>query len=150
MTTHYQVAQRWAERATPEGDHKRDLRGHHMFTAGSRIYSYGFHHLIAQWYELHNGERIVLFNTHRPSISTSKHHTITRRSLGYSARPRVFTVPFNELTLENVKFYNNAIETLEDRAKRAWVNGPRLLQQAATLTAERDAYLIVLKGEGII
>lgn len=116
MTTHNEVAHKWAHQA---GRSNR-ARGFNMYYEGDTIYSYGAHFPIARIITREDGAQCVLMTTRTYSVSTSKHCTITRRACSHFTRR--FDVPFVEGTLEkhvaNMEYYRFEVKSALDRAAR--------------------------------
>jgi hypothetical protein len=74
FASHAEVAHIWAHQNHEEG------RAGNIFFRGSKLYSYGFHYLMAQIHNL-NGKRFALVNSHVYSNSTAKHLGHTRSAL---------------------------------------------------------------------
>jgi hypothetical protein len=140
MSTHRDVARRWAERSGPQGCAKRDLRGFNMFMDGDTLFSYGRHFRLGHW--------VTLPNCAHYSVSTSKHQTITRNALWrWGGNCKTFTVPFGYLTPANLDYYDAQIKEAEDKAKRARIYGPMHRERADELRQERHAYNMLLSPE---
>jgi len=81
LRNHNEVAHVWAQQNQDHG------RASNMFFYGSSIYSYGEHYTIAKFQE----NKVVLINSERYSVSTSKHASIVRGSIPDSIK--TFEVP---------------------------------------------------------
>lgn len=100
MASHSEVAHRWAQ----DDENARTLTGFNMFcdqrpsypelfapnTTINTIYSHGRHYAAAAFVTTPAGERVVLVNTDRRSMSTMKHLSHIRRAI--PSRYRVFHV----------------------------------------------------------
>lgn len=114
----------WAQQNQHHG------RANNMFFYGASIYSYGEHYTLAKFQS--NG--VVLMNSERYSVSTSKHASIVWRAIPY--KTATFTVPSTGSEREdrndliNVAYYaRNFRESLE-KASRARKNYPSYLRDA--------------------
>jgi len=71
FASHNEVCHVFAQRTHSEG------RAGNIFFYGDKIYSYGYHYLLAEFTEL-NGETVVIINNKGYSSSTGKHISIIR------------------------------------------------------------------------
>ena len=147
MTTHTQIAHRWAQMHS-----KLSLRGHAMFADGFSIFSYGRHFEIARWTPTLASERArmtqgvpamcVLLTSEKRSISTSKHTTYVWRAI--PSRAWVFALPsslWGDHKASLAYFETQALDAL-GRASRARVNAAWYTQQAETLLTSAERYAL--------
>lgn len=92
MVNHKQIAEMFAKRCkkSPKGDGR-------MFVENGVLYSYGYHFPLACW----ANDNLVLLNTSRYSVSTSKHRRIVRDALRVrvyvSLSPHIINVSTEEI-----------------------------------------------------
>lgn len=139
MATHNEVCHAWAN------DTGRARRGFNMYWegegSGRTIYSYGRHFPIARFVADTTGREVVLFTTGSYSVSTSKHMTYTRRAIPRAVS--VFNVPHlkGNRHADNAASYLSRIVEYLDKASRARVNGPWLLEAAERTFEEFRRYV---------
>ena len=87
MVNHKQIAEMFAKRCetSPKGDGR-------MFIENSIIYSYGYHFPLACW----ASDELVLLNTSKYSVSTSKHQRLVREAVRFVKVVRVSTEEIKE------------------------------------------------------
>lgn len=112
MASNRNVAHAWANQTG------RNKKGSNMFYEGPSIYSYGYHFEIAR---LVGG--VVLFNSRRYSVSTSKHQSYTLSACNHIPH---FTVPSMTDHNANAEWYLKEIDTLKVSVVRARKNAEYL------------------------
>ncbi|AFU86840.1 hypothetical protein Ccr32_gp320 [Caulobacter phage Ccr32] len=160
MTSHSMVAHRWAQ----DDENGRTARGFNMYferygRGADRvnvIFSYGTHFPAAAFVTDAHGRRVVLYTTHRRSVSTAKHLSHIRWAIP-SGVP-VFSVPnvsrmhkpggAGDFHGDNLRAYIESAAGLAEKAKRARVYGPWLLSQARDQLAEAQRYADAFKVKG--
>lgn len=105
MTTHADIATRFAERVTNPDLPDRSSRRSNVIADGDRIYSYGRHFIIAEVLRDARGRaRLVLLNGDRFSVSTGSHQADVRAALLKHAAsvPRLI-IPFTALDAAQIR-----------------------------------------------
>lgn len=91
--------------------------GTRMFSENNKIYSYGYHYIIAQKLVV-NEERVYLINSDTYSNTTTKHKTCVRNAIPYNSI--TFEIPGAELNHDNnINYYLREIEYYADKESRA-------------------------------
>jgi|11_taG_2_1085331.scaffolds.fasta_scaffold00685_16 hypothetical protein len=117
LKNHDEAAHVWAQQLQHEG------RASNVFFYGKTIYSYGEHFPLAKFEK----KNVVLMNSNRYSVSTSKHQAIVSRALDRDT-VKVFHVPYPGSQREkpyhfgNVESYFNDFKKHLDKASRARSN----------------------------
>jgi hypothetical protein len=148
-----EVAHLWAHQAQTWARNS----GKTIYFEKRTIYSYGSHFPIASIVKTKTGE-VILFNSDRHSVTTSKHQSWVRHAIPSSFD--VFTVPSipsNERThfdmhIVNANHYRETIQHLINRAARAKSDlQKRYLTDEITATlAEADRYAAAFKCKKIM
>jgi hypothetical protein len=116
LRNHNEVAHVWAQQNQHHG------RANNMFFYGASIYSYGEHFTLAKFQE--NG--VVLINSERYSVSTSKHSSIVWRAI--PQKTVAFSVPSTgsqreeRNDFENVSYYAKIFRENLEKASKARKN----------------------------
>lgn len=142
MTSHDQIAHRWAQRPDP-ATRAGSARGHAMFFNDDTIYSYGPHFPIAKWVDPPKGPAVVLFTSESYSVTTAKHKSIVHRAIPQSVR--AFVVPTvraasKHYHRENVKALLQASGAALAKSKRARTYKASYLKASARYLEEARAY----------
>lgn len=128
----------WAHQTQDEARNS----SHSVSFTGACAYSYRA--TIAKRVELPGRAGVVLFSSHKWSVTTAKHQRMCRASIPEGWQ--VFTVPSighsddaaNDLT--NLKYYAQQVAEYQGKAKRARTYGPRYAERALELQQEANAY----------
>lgn len=119
--TNDQLCHVWAQGTQASG------RSDSMFFEGNKIYSYGKHYLAAEIHTSKSGKRIALVNSHKYSVTTSKHLSSIRNAL--VGLMEYFECPDpNDLKSAVKSFDNQALQTLLSTLKVSKVNSVSDLQ----------------------
>jgi hypothetical protein len=128
------VAHVWAQRSQTRGRNA----GETFYFEQDTIYSYGYHFPLAEFARTPSGTDIVLVNSRSYSVTTAKHASYVRSAIpdGYF----IATLPDNAWNSELLayEYYANKLADLIEKAKRARVNGPWLLEQAEDTLSEAN------------
>lgn len=152
MASHQEVAHRWAQ----DDASARTLSGFNMFyergpaysayfKEGSdvnRIYSHGRHYVAASFVTTKAGERVVLINADRYSMTTGRHLSYIRRAIP-SGVP-TFTVPFPDPSHKpggSENFHADNLKHYVEQAGERYAKGMRARVYKEMLLKEGEAFL---------
>lgn len=158
MASHKEVAHRWAQ----DDASARTLSGFNMFyerapaysayfAEGSdvnRIYSHGRHYVAASFVTTKAGERVVLVNSYRYSMTTGRHLSYIRSAI--PSRYPVFEVPFpdpshkpggsDNFHADNLQHFVKEAGERYAKGMRARVYKDQLLREGEALLNEAERY----------
>lgn len=134
---HSELAHVWAQQKQEHG------KGPRMFFEGTRIYSYGRHFIIANFIR----PDVVLFNSNKYSVSTSKHQSYVRGAIHTA---KVFKVPYPEGNhIANLEYYLLSIKNLIFDATQSRVNTYAILCNAEHTKSEALEYAKLFKSSSL-
>lgn len=136
MTTHRDIAERWAKvAASGEG---RLLRPYstNIIARGDAIYSYGNHFCMAEYYP---SKGLFLINGDRYSPSTTRHQQYVRDAIAKTGK-RSIILPFSVLREAGIDRASvDPIDVVEDRVVREWHPAVGDVARVAPATRGYDA-----------
>lgn len=152
MASHKEVAHRWAQ----DDASARTLSGFNMFyerapaysayfAEGSdvnRIYSHGRHYVAASFVTTKAGERVVLVNSYRYSMTTGRHLSYIRSAI--PSRYPVFEVPFPDPSHKpggSENFHADNLQHFVKEAGERYAKGMRARVYKDQLLKEGEAFL---------
>lgn len=118
--------------------------GSRMFSSGNVMYSYGYHYIIAQFVKTKDGQEVVLINTDKYSVTTSK-----QTSIVIDAIPRCYERFYVSGAMlrhaDNISYYMSEIKELLEKATTARSRKQEYLGDVEYLKSQLNRYLELFK-----
>ena len=90
MCIYQEITKRWLTNGKP-------LKNNRMFFENDKLYSYGYHYVIAR---IDRERNIVLINNNKSSPTTNRHKEIVRVEAAFSGIGQIYNVPAPSANLE--------------------------------------------------